>query len=116
MSAAIDTTIPPNGAALIPSGLIIATPPGYMLMIAGRSSLFWKKGLICTNGIGVIDQDYCGPTDEIKLSLWNPGDTPVMIQAGERLCQGFFLPIERAEWLEALAEGPSRGGFGSTST
>lgn len=114
LAAAEDVTIPPKGAAKISTGLIIATPPGFMLMIAGRSSLFWKKGLLGTNGIGVIDRDFCGPEDEIKLSLWNPGDEAVMITKGERLGQGFFLPVERAEWIEGPAEGPSRGGFGST--
>lgn len=114
LSSAEDITVEPRGAAKISTGLIIAIPKGYMLMIAARSSLFWKKGLISTNGIGVIDQDFCGPEDILKLSLWNPGDTPVMITKGERLGQGFFLPIERAEWIEAPAEGPSRGGFGTT--
>ncbi len=114
LASAENLTIEPKQAAKISTGLIIATPPGYMLMISGRSSLYWKKGLIGTNGIGVIDQDFCGPEDILRLSLWNPGDTPVIITKGERLAQAFFLPVERAEWLEGPAEGSSRGGFGST--
>lgn len=114
IAAAENVTIDPKSAKKISTGLIIATPPGYALIIAGRSSMFWKKGLILTNGIGIVDQDFCGPNDEILLSLWNPGDAPVIITKGERLGQGFFLPIERAEWLEEPAEGSSRGGFGST--
>lgn len=114
LASAENLTIEPKQAAKISTGLIIATPPGYMLMISGRSSLYWKKGLIGTNGIGVIDQDFCGPEDILRLSLWNPGDTPVIITKGERLAQAFFLPVERAEWLEGSAEGSSRGGFGST--
>lgn len=114
IAAIEDATISPKSAAKIPTGLIIATPEGFALLVAARSSLFWKKGLILTNGVGIVDQDFCGPTDEIKLSLWNPTDAPVIITKGERLCQGLFVPIERAEWLEGPAEGPSRGGFGST--
>ncbi len=114
LAAAEDATIAPKAAAKISTGLVIATPPGFILVIAARSSLFWKKGLILTNGIGVIDQDFCGPGDVICLSLWNPNDASVMITKGDRLGQGFFLPVARAEWLEAAAEGTSRGGFGST--
>jgi dUTP pyrophosphatase len=109
-----DTTIAPKSGAKIPTGLVIATPKGFALLIAARSSIFWKKGLLLTNGVGVIDQDFCGPNDEIKLSLWNPTDAPVIITKGERLGQGLFVPVERAEWLEGPAQGPSRGGFGST--
>lgn len=114
LASAEDITIEPKSAAKVSTGLIIAAPPGYMLMLAGRSSLFWKKGLMTTNGIGVIDQDFCGPEDVLRLSLWNPGDAPVIITKGERLCQGLFLQVERAEWTEATALGTSRGGFGST--
>lgn len=114
IAAAEDVAIPPKGATKVATGLIVATPPGYMLMITARSSLYWKKGLIGTGGIGVIDQDFCGPEDEMKLSLWNTRDETVMIAKGERLAQGIFLPIERAEWIEGPAAGPSRGGFGST--
>ncbi len=113
-SAAENVTIPPREAAFVPTGLIIAIPEGHMLLIASRSSLFGKKGLMTSGGVGIIDQDFCGPTDELRLSLWNPGDAPVMIAKGERLCQGIFLPMDRAEWIEEPAEGPSRGGFGST--
>ncbi len=100
---------------LVSTGLIIATPPGYALLIAARSSLFKKKGLMLANSVGVVDQDYCGPTDVLMLPLWNPGDTPVDIVRGERLAQGFFTPIERAEWNEGAAiSDTSRGGHGST--
>ncbi len=114
LASAEEMTIAPKNAAKLSTGLIIATPTGYALIIAARSSLFWKKGLILTNGVGIIDQDFCGPNDEIKLSLWNQTDAPVIITKGERLAQGLFILIERAEWLEGSAEDRSRGGFGST--
>ena len=66
------------------------------------------------NQIGVIDQDYCGPSDQIHILLWNPGETDVAIEKGERLAQGFFVPVTRAEWIEGPAEAISRGGLGST--
>jgi dUTP pyrophosphatase len=76
--------------------------------------LFKKKGLMMANGIGVIDSDYTGPTDQVHLTLFNPGDQEVKIVKGERLAQGIFLPFTRAEFVEAPADGPNRGGFGST--
>jgi dUTP pyrophosphatase len=65
--------------------------------------------------VGIIDQDYCGPNDEIKLSLYNFGDAPVTLARGERIGQALFVKIERGEWNEVTTiDGPSRGGFGST--
>lgn len=108
-------TIQPKQIALIPTGLIIKTPPGYMLMITARSSNPLKKGIMLANGVGTIDQDFCGETDEIHVMCYNFTDNPVTIEAGHRIANGLFIPIEKAQWVikeKALAE--SRGGFGST--
>lgn len=106
--------IKPKEWLLAPTGLIIKTPPGYMLLIAPRSSLFIKKGLALANTIGIIDQDYSGDDDEIKLALINLSDKEVKIEKGERLAQGVFVKIEKAIWEEVDNMGQSRGGFGST--
>lgn len=110
-----DTTIKAKEINLIPSGLIIATPPGYALIISARSSLAKKKGLMLSNGIGVIDNDYCGPEDEIKISVYNFTDQDVTVQKGERIAQGLFLKNEKCQWVEKpIDTDKSRGGFGST--
>ena len=114
LASAEDATIAPRSSTILPTGLVIATPPGHVLILAARSSLFKKKGLMMANGIGVIDSDYTGPTDQVHLTLFNPGDQEVKIVKGERLAQGIFLPFTRAEFVEAPADGPNRGGFGST--
>jgi dUTP pyrophosphatase len=115
LAAAADTVVPARGIARIPSGLIIATPPGYVLILSARSSLAAKKGLLLANGIGIIDSDYCGPDDEILISVYNITDREVVVERGERIAQGMFLKVERAEWEEMpAADGPNRGGFGST--
>jgi dUTP pyrophosphatase len=109
------TTINPNEVALAPMNVIVATPPGYMFMIAPRSSLSRKKNLVMPNSVGIIDQDFCGPNDEVLIQLWNIGKEPTTIERGERVAQGMFVKIERAEWNEVEDTGkPSRGGFGST--
>jgi dUTP pyrophosphatase len=68
------------------------------------------------NGVGVIDQDYCGPKDEVMIQVLNFTQAPVTVARGDRIAQGLFLPIARADWQEA--DGPlrdgSRGGFGAT--
>ncbi len=67
------------------------------------------------NGVGVIDSDYSGPADEVKIQVINVTDAPVRVAAGERIAQGMLLAAPRIEFVEAAAaDGPSRGGFGST--
>ncbi len=115
LSAASQTTIEPKQIARISSGLIIGTPIGYVLTLAARSSLATKKGLMLANGIGTIDSDYCGPTDEILISVYNFTEQTVIVEKGERIAQGMFLKIEQGEWEEVEEiNDKSRGGFGST--
>jgi len=116
IASAVDIKIAPHDIQLIPTGLIIATPPGFMLMLSPRSSLPLKKGLTMPNGPGIIDQDYCGPQDEIKVQIINLTEKPVEIKKGDRIAQAMFVAISRAvlEEAEMLAE-ESRGGFGSTA-
>lgn len=113
--ARTETVIEPLAVSIVPVNLIVRTPPGYFLLLASRSSLAIKKKLMLANGIGVIDEDYCGPEDEIKLSLYNFGSAPVTVSRGERIGQAIFVKIERGQWNEVNAiDAPSRGGFGST--
>ncbi|MFZ2357116.1 MAG: dUTP diphosphatase [Candidatus Omnitrophota bacterium] len=115
LSAREDATINPKEIKLIPTGLIVQTPPGYMLMLSSRSSLAIKKGLMMGNGVGIIDQDYCGPEDEIKIQLVNITEQPVEIKKGERLAQGMFVRVDTGEFEEVESlEKNSRGGFGGT--
>ena len=53
--------IPAGGRALIPTGLAVAIPAGYVGIVAVRSSMGIKNGVTLSNGIGVIDSDYRGP-------------------------------------------------------
>jgi len=111
----IDQTFRPGEAKLLPANFIIKVPPGYFLFIASRSSLF-KKGLQLANSVGVIDQDYHGPNDELHLSIRNVSERTVEVKKGDRLAQGLILPIQKvAEWQEVeKIKDESRGGYGST--
>lgn len=115
LAARESVTIASGGIGLVPANVVVCTPPGYMLMLAARSSLAVKKNLMLANGVGVIDQDYSGNDDELKISLLNIGKEAVTVERGERIAQGIFMKIERAEWNEVeKIDTPSRGSFGTT--
>lgn len=109
------TVIEPHDIGLVPGNVVVKVPEGYALIIASRSSLPRKKGLTCPHGIGVIDQDYHGQTDEILVQVKNMTDAPVTVERGERIAQGLFVRVDQAEWVEVDDHGAeARGGFGST--
>ena len=114
LAPADDVTVPAQSVASVGTGLVIATPLGHALLLFPRSSLFKKKGLRLMNTVGVIDQDFCGPEDELFLAFWNPTDADVTVMRAERVAQAMIVPIMRAEWDEGEATHPSRGGGGST--
>ena len=110
-----DITIEQQSIALIPLNVIIQTPPDHVLVLALRSSTPKRKNLLIPNGVGVIDQDYCGPEDEIHCQVYNFGNEAVTIKKGERIAQGIFMPITKANWqLTDSIKTANRGGFGST--
>ncbi len=110
-----DITVEPRGLALIPGNIIVEVPKGYSLIVASRSSTPRKKGLLTPHGIGIIDHDYCGPEDEIKIQVHNFTDQTVKIERGERVAQGMFVRIDKFAWSEHdQISDISRGGFGST--
>lgn len=113
--ARLDSTIAPGEIAIIPANVIVETPPGYAFIVASRSSTPRKKGLSKPHGIGIVDQDYCGPEDEVKIQVKNFTDAPVSIARGEKIAQGLFVRCDRAEFVEVdEIKKPTRGGFGST--
>ena len=110
-----ETTIQPNEIVLLPSNLIIETPAGHVLILAPRSSLAKKKGLVMPNSMGIIDQDYSGEHDEILIQVQNTTNQPVTVSRGERIAQGIFLRTDRVVWAEVESmQEASRGGIGST--
>jgi dUTP pyrophosphatase len=115
-TASADVEIAAGQVALVPTGLIIQVPDGHVLGIFARSSTPLKRGLMVANGVGVIDRDYCGPADEIRIQVVNFTAKPVQVKRGDRIAQGLFLPVTQVTWTEAdgdLRDG-SRGGFGAT--
>ncbi|MEO5895973.1 MAG: dUTP diphosphatase [Vicinamibacterales bacterium] len=114
LASVANITVDPGKVALVPTGLVVRVPLRMFLGIFARSSTPLKRGLMIANGVGVIDPDYCGPTDEIKIAVMNFTAEPVTIRSGDRIAQGIFLDAPRIEWAEGEASPDSRGGFGST--
>lgn len=104
----------PGKHALVPTGLVIALPPGFEAQVRPRSGLAAKHGVTVLNAPGTVDADYRG---EVGVLLINHGDAPVTIRRGERIAQMVIGPVTRAE-LDAVPRLPSTergsGGFGST--
>ena len=113
--ARVATTVEPRQIALIPCNVIVEIPAGYMLQVSPRSGTPRKKGLTSPHGVGIIDQDYSGPEDELGFLCYNFTDKPTTVERGEKVAQGVFVKVDRAEWQEVEeVQKPTRGGFGST--
>ncbi|MBK5961802.1 deoxyuridine 5'-triphosphate nucleotidohydrolase [Rhodoplanes elegans] len=107
-------TIAPGRRALIPTGLVIALPPGTEGQVRPRSGLAARHGVTVLNTPGTIDADYRG---EVQVILANFGDAPFEVARGSRIAQLVIAPVlhvdvRLSETLDETARGA--GGFGST--
>ncbi len=114
--ARTDVTVKPLTPTIVPLNIVVKIPKGYMLLLASRSSLPLKKGLMIANGIGVIDQDYSGDKDEVGLQVLNFTKKNVVVKKGERIAQAMFVKIGKVVTFKKVKKmkTKSRGGFGST--
>lgn len=108
-------TLGPGERALVPTGLAIAIPFGYVALIHPRSGLAAKQGVTVLNAPGTVDAGYRG---EIKVILVNTDPTHVVtIERGDRIAQIVFQQFSQAEFISAeRLPGSERGegGFGSS--
>lgn len=114
LRAAEDVTMKAGEFKLIPLGIAMQLPEGYEAHIVPRSSTFKNYGVIQTNHMGVIDETYCGDTDQWMFPAYATRDTEIHVN--DRICQFRIiehqptLVFEETDTLSA----ESRGGFGST--
>lgn len=107
-------TIDPGGSAKLPTGVAVAIPRGYVGLVCARSGMACKRGLAPANKVGVIDADYRG---EVIVFLHNHGDTPQVVEDGDRIAQLVIVPYLTARFTPAETLDDTRrgeGGFGST--
>ena len=99
---------------MIPLGVAMELPKGYEALMLPRSSTFKKYGVILVNSMGVIDESYCGDSDEWNFLAYAIRDTK--IPKNERICQFRIMehqpPVTMVE-VDVLGN-KNRGGIGST--
>lgn len=109
-------TLAPGETTLIGTGIAIhLDDPGLCALILPRSGL-GHRGLVLGNLMGLIDSDYQG---ELKISTWNRGETPQVIEPGDRIAQLIITPVIQPTFVEVesfTASDRGEGGFGHTGT
>jgi len=113
-AVAAGVVLEPGARALVPTGLIVAVPPGHELQIRPRSGLALRHGLVLPNSPGTIDEDYRG---ELQVIVMNLGPAAFTVERGMRIAQAVLAPVTRGVWREVAAHDATErglGGFGST--
>ena len=110
-----DVILAPGERRLVPTGVSIALPDGFVALIHPRSGLATKHGLTVVNAPGTVDAGYRG---EIAVTLLNTDRSePIELRRGDRIAQMVIQRVEYATFLpvEEL-DGSVRGGGGFGST
>jgi len=111
-----EITLAPMDRAAVPTGLVLAVPPGYEVQVRPRSGLALRHGVTVANAPGTVDSDYRG---ELMVILVNLGRESYAIRRGERIAQLIVAPVVQAVFSERDELPPSgrgAGGFGSTGS
>lgn len=110
-------TIQPGQTELIGTGLAMhIADPGLAATILPRSGLGHKHGIVLGNLVGLIDSDYQG---ELKVSVWNRGQTAYTVAPGERIAQLVIVPVVQVDFNLVDEFGDSQrgaGGFGHSGS
>ena len=111
----VDVDLAPGERVLVPTGIAIALPPGYVALVHPRSGLAARHGLSIVNTPGTVDAGYRG---EIKVLLINHDPVEaITLRRGDRIAQLVIQRVERARFepVDALPESVrGSGGYGST--
>ncbi|MCA1982619.1 dUTP diphosphatase [Nocardioides nematodiphilus] len=112
---AVDVTLAPGERALVPTGIAIALPHGYVALLHPRSGLAMRHGLSIVNTPGTVDAGFRG---EIKVLLVNldPRE-PIVLRRGDRIAQMVIQRVETARFVDVEVLPDSvrgTGGYGST--
>ena len=113
----IDITLAPGERALVPTGIALALPDGYVALVHPRSGLAIKHGVTMVNAPGTVDAGFRGELQCILITH-DPNES-VSFKRGDRIAQLVFQKVERAEFVEVdvlPGSGRGEGGFGSTGT
>lgn len=114
LSTAEEVSMKPMEFKLISLGISMELPKGYEAHLLPRSSTFKKWGIIMANGMGLIDEAYCGENDIWRFPAVALRET--IIPSGIRICQFRLFSKSDSVRFESVPflENKNRGGFGST--
>lgn len=111
----IDFTLEPGERQLVPTGISIALPDGYVALVHPRSGLAIKHGVTMVNAPGTVDAGYRGELQCIMIN--HDAKEAITFHKGDRIAQLVIQKVERAEFVEVEelpGSGRGAGGFGST--
>ena len=111
----VDVTLQPGERALVPTGISIALPDGYVALVHPRSGLAIKHGVTMVNAPGTVDAGYRGELQCIMIN--HDTKEAITFKKGDRIAQLVIQKVERAEFVEVQelpGSGRGSGGFGST--
>ncbi|CAN5547879.1 dUTP diphosphatase [soil metagenome] len=111
----VDVHLEPGERALVPTGVAIALPDGYVALVHPRSGLAARFGVSIVNAPGTVDAGYRGEISVLLVNL-DPRD-PVDLSRGDRIAQLVVQRVEKARFVEVeRLPGSARGdgGYGST--
>jgi dUTP pyrophosphatase len=115
LTTTVDVRLAPGERAMVPTGLSMALPDGYVALVHPRSGLAARCGVSIVNAPGTVDAGYRG---EVKVMLINLDPAqPVTLRKGDRIAQLVVQRVERARFVEVeRLPGSTRGdgGYGST--
>lgn len=115
LRARTDVTLGPGERAVVPTGVAVAVPTGYVGLVHPRSGLAARKGVGIVNAPGTIDAGYRGEVQVVLVNL-DRGE-PVTLRRGDRIAQLVVQAVEHVAVAEVAELPPStrgEGGFGST--
>ena len=111
----VDVVLEPGHREVVPTGVAVALPEGYVGLVHPRSGLAARHGLTVVNTPGTVDAGYRG---EIMVTLLNTDRiAPVVLHRGDRIAQLVVQRVEHAQFVEVAALPDSvrgAGGLGST--
>ena len=107
--------IEPRESVLLPTGIRVEVPYGYMLEVKNKSGVATKRQLVV--GACVVDPGYEGA---LYVNLHNLGLSTQYIKPGTKIAQAVLVPISHCGVEEVTLEDFDKqsqrgsGGFGST--
>lgn len=115
LTTTVNVSLAPGERAMVPTGISLALPDGYVALVHPRSGLAARCGISIVNAPGTVDAGYRG---EVKVLLINLDPTQVVtLRRGDRIAQLVIQQVEKARFVEVASLPESvrgAGGYGST--